>query len=139
MTAAFASFIVANAIAAMSVSALVKGLVSTHEKEKTLSNSLEKERRHLIEAKETLESEMNERRQFEEALKYEKKRLDSLISHNPLGIVTLDEEHNVVSCNKAFEQLFQFGAEEIRGKNLDEVIAGREHIEEARSYTEEDF
>ena len=52
MTAAFASFIVANAIAAMSVSALVKGLVSTHEKEKALSNSLEKERRGLIEAKE---------------------------------------------------------------------------------------
>ena len=35
--------------------------------------------------------------------------------------------------------MFQFGAEEIRGRNLDEVIAGREHIEEARSYTEETF
>ena len=49
------NFIVLNTIAAMSVSVLVKGLASTHEKEKTLSNNLEQERLQLIEAKRKLE------------------------------------------------------------------------------------
>jgi PAS domain S-box-containing protein len=135
MIAAGTSFIVSNAIAAMSVAALVKGLVSTQEKEKTLASRLEQERIELTAAKEELEFEIEERKQTEEELKYEKKLLDSLIRYSPLGIITLDKNHRIVSCNEAFEQLFQYEEAEIKGQNLDEVVGRQDYIEEARSYT----
>ena len=58
-----------NAITAISVSVLVKGLVTANQKEKDLTGILEKERSHLIAAKEELESEVEERRQEERALR----------------------------------------------------------------------
>jgi len=55
MIATVANFMVLNTIAAISVAVLVKGLISTHEKEKTLYSTLKTERLHLMEAKEKLE------------------------------------------------------------------------------------
>ena len=55
MIAAVANFMVLNTIAAISVAVLVKGLISTHEKEKILYSTLKTERLHLMEAKEKLE------------------------------------------------------------------------------------
>lgn len=63
------------------------------------------------------------------------RRLESLIFHCPLAIVTLDEKHDIVSCNRWFENLFQYTEGEIVGKNLDDVIAGQEHLEDAHAYT----
>ena len=82
-----------------------------------------------------LEKEAVARRQTEDALRREKTRLESLIEHSALAIVTLDEKHNIVSCNHCFEELFQFKESDITGKNLDEVIAGQEYIRDATSYT----
>ena len=42
-----------------------------------------------------------------ETLKREKKTLESLIRHSFLGIVTVDENLRVTSCNREFEKLFQ--------------------------------
>lgn len=139
LLAAGVNFIVLNTIAAISVSALVKGLASTHEKEKILSNNLEKERSHLIKVTQNLEVEIEERKQAEAKLEHGKKRLDSLIKHSPLGIVDLDRRGRIVSCNKAFEVLFQFKEAEIKGRELDEVIAGEKYVEEAISYTQKTF
>lgn len=82
-----------------------------------------------------LEKEAGAHRQAEDALRKEKTRLESLIEHSALAIVTLDEKHHIVSCNQFFEELFQFKKSEITGKNLDEVIAGRECIQDAAAYT----
>ena len=51
MLAAGGSFMILNTIAAISVAVLVKGLISTHQKEETLNRTLKTERLHLIEAK----------------------------------------------------------------------------------------
>ncbi len=71
----------------------------------------------------------------EEKVEHEKKRLESLIHYSSLAIVTLDEQHNIISCNRDFEKLFLHKEHEIVGKNLDEVIAKKKFFEEAISYT----
>jgi len=76
-----------------------------------------------------------EQKRAEEKVKHEKRRLESLINYSSLAIVTLDEQHNVTSCNRDFEKLFSYKESEIVGKNLDEVIAKKKHIKEAISYT----
>lgn len=89
----------------------------------------------LRKANERLLLQINERRIAEENLKLEKKRLESLIEHSSLAIVTVNENHEIVSCNKYFEKLFQFEEHEMKGKKLDRIIGGQEHLEEAVSYT----
>ena len=82
-----------------------------------------------------LEEQSFERKRAEEKVKLEKKRLESLVEYSSLAIVTLDEQHNIVSCNRDFEELFSFKESEIVGKNLDEVIAKEKYIKEAISHT----
>ena len=84
-----------------------------------------------------LEKESFEQKRAEEDLKHQKRRLESLIEYSSLAIVTLDETHNIISCNRDFEKLFYFKESEMVGINLDELIAGQEYIEDALSYTKE--
>jgi PAS domain S-box-containing protein len=60
-----------------------------------------------------------------------------LVENNPVAIVTLDVNHDVVSCNPAFEKLFDYSQEEVLGKNLDDFITTEETRTEAVSYTEQ--
>jgi two-component system cell cycle sensor histidine kinase/response regulator CckA len=84
-----------------------------------------------------LEKESFERKRAEEELKHQKSHLESLIEYSSLAIVTLDEGHNIISCNRDFEKLFYFKESEMVGRNLDELIAGQEYIGDALSYTKE--
>ena len=84
-----------------------------------------------------LEKEAVERKRAEEESKHQKRRLESLIEYSSLAIVTLDEGHNIISCNRDFEKLFHFKESEMIGINLDELIAGQEYIKDATSYTKE--
>jgi PAS domain S-box-containing protein len=52
----------------------------------------------------------------------QKQYFEELVSNSPVAIVTLDTLHDVVSCNPAFEKLFGYTADEIRGRNLDDLI-----------------
>ena len=56
--------------------------------------------------------------------------LDALIANSPLGIVTKDEQNRVVFCNPAFERMFDYSQKELRGKDIDNIIASPD-IEEA--------
>ncbi len=83
-----------------------------------------------------LNNELFVRKKAEEELKLQKKRLESLIHHTSYGIVLLDENHKIISCNRVFENIFQYRESEITGKDLDEFIGGKEYAEEIKSYTE---
>lgn len=84
-----------------------------------------------------LEKESFEQKRNAEDLKDQKRRLESLIEYSSLAIVTLDEGQNIISCNRDFEKLFYFNESEMVGRNLDELIAGQEYIEDALLYTKE--
>jgi two-component system cell cycle sensor histidine kinase/response regulator CckA len=92
------------------------------------------ELRQQIAKREALESEL---KQSAENLRHQTKHLESLIHYSSLAIVTLDEVHNIISCNREFEELFRFEESEITGKNLDEVVACHQYLMEAKSFTKE--
>ena len=60
-----------------------------------------------------------------------------LVDNSPVAIVTLNVDHDVVSCNPAFEKLFDYAQQEVIGKNLDDLITTDETRKEAISYTEQ--
>jgi PAS domain S-box-containing protein len=60
-----------------------------------------------------------------------------LVDNSPVAIVTLDVHHDVVSCNPAFEKLFDYTEDEVIGKNLDDLITTDETRKEAVGYTEQ--
>jgi PAS domain S-box-containing protein len=60
-----------------------------------------------------------------------------LVRNSPVAIVTLDPDHNVVSCNPAFERLFGYDEASIIGRNLDDLITTEEMRSEAIAYTKE--
>lgn len=80
--------------------------------------------------------DITQRRRDEEELRNQKKRLESLINHSSLAVATLDASHEIVACNRAFEELFQYSASEVLGRNLDDVIANGEVMKDALDNTQ---
>jgi PAS domain S-box-containing protein len=60
-----------------------------------------------------------------------------LVSNSPVAIVTVDVHHNVVSCNPAFEKMYQYQESEVVGRNLDDFITTESTHSEAVANTEE--
>jgi PAS domain S-box-containing protein len=58
-----------------------------------------------------------------------------LVRNSPVAIVTLDTDHNVTSCNPAFERLYGYALDEVRGHNLDDFITTDESRAQAVAYT----
>ncbi|MCF8143448.1 MAG: PAS domain S-box protein [Deltaproteobacteria bacterium] len=123
-----ANFLVLNVIAAMSVSALVKGLVSSHKKEHFLSKSLEQERIQLIEAKKRLEFEVDERKRAEKSLRKGEQKYRSLYNSIRDAILVADTERRIIDCNPAFSALFGYALEEIKGQETLTVYASEEEF-----------
>ncbi|MDX1627930.1 MAG: PAS domain S-box protein [Fulvivirga sp.] len=72
----------------------------------------------------------------------DKKRSDILIKRNerlftqlfdnsPLGIVMLDQHHEVLQVNHGFENIFGYSKQQVVGKRLNDLIVPEEHKEEA--------
>ena len=71
------------------------------------------------------------------AAQQQREYFETLVSNSPVAIVTLDAEHEIVSCNPAFEQLFGYTSEEATGQKLDTLITTEETRSEAIGYTTE--
>lgn len=54
-----------------------------------------------------------------------------LFENAPMGVVLLNEGHEVVQMNQGFENLFGFSKEEIIGNQLNNIIVPQENIKEA--------
>ncbi|MFP4267936.1 MAG: sensor histidine kinase [Spirochaetaceae bacterium] len=61
--------------------------------------------------------------------------LNSLFRNSPEAIVLLDEQNKVLRINPEFTRLYGFKPEEVKGKHIDEIIAGKERREEANRYS----
>jgi two-component system cell cycle sensor histidine kinase/response regulator CckA len=59
-----------------------------------------------------------------------------LFSSNPHAMVVLDQGHRVQLCNPAFESLFQYQESEIRGAELDSLLAPTDLARDAQAFTE---
>ena len=71
------------------------------------------------------------------AAQHQKQYFEELVKNNPVAIVALDNAHNIVSINPAFERLFGYAEEEVTGRNLDSLITTEEMRREAVGYTQQ--
>jgi diguanylate cyclase (GGDEF)-like protein/PAS domain S-box-containing protein len=60
---------------------------------------------------------------------------EALVANSPIAIVTLDRNHNVTSLNPAFQSIFGYTLEEMKGKNLDPFVADERRLTEAVNIT----
>ena len=62
---------------------------------------------------------------------------EELVRNSPVAVVILDVEHNITSCNPAFEKLYGYDEAEIIDRNLDDLITTEESRSQAVGFTEE--
>jgi len=137
MMAAGGSFIILNTIAAVSVAVLVKGLISTHQKEEKLYHSLKTERLHLIEAKKNLEHEVEERLHAEEVLR-ESERLYRLLADNvDDNIWTMNLEMKFTYISPSITRMRGYTVEEAMAQSFEEVVTPASFDIALKAITEE--
>jgi PAS domain S-box-containing protein len=61
---------------------------------------------------------------------------EMLVSNNPVAIVNVDLDGRITSCNPAFERLFGYREDEVKGRELDRLVTTEESLAEAQAYTE---
>ena len=66
---------------------------------------------------------------------HQQQYFSELVANSPVAIVTLDRDHNVVSCNPAFLVLYGYAQAEVIGRQLDELITAESDRAEAVRYT----
>jgi len=70
------------------------------------------------------------------AAQRQKQYFEDLVLNSPVSVVTLDNRHNIVSCNPAFERLYGYRQDEVVGRNLDELISTETSRSEAVAITQ---
>jgi PAS domain S-box-containing protein len=76
-------------------------------------------------------------KQAENEIRRQKQYFETLVDNSPIAIVTLDNQHHIVSCNPSFERLYGYDQTEIIGNQLDPFITAEEDREQAEKYTKE--
>lgn len=71
------------------------------------------------------------------AARRQQQYFEELVRNNPVAIVTLDPDHNVMTCNPAFERLYGYSESEIVGRNLDDLITTEATRSQAVAYTKQ--
>ncbi|UCD99141.1 MAG: PAS domain S-box protein [Chloroflexota bacterium] len=80
--------------------------------------------------------DISDRIRYEEELRYQKEYYEALLINNPVAVVSVDRNVNIVSWNPMAEKLFGYTQEEVIGKNLDDIVAKDEALyAEAIAYT----
>jgi PAS domain S-box-containing protein len=69
------------------------------------------------------------------AAQHQRQYFEELVQNSPVAIVTLDVNHDVVSCNPAFQNLYGYSEDEVTGRNLDDLITTEATRQEAVGYT----
>jgi PAS domain S-box-containing protein len=76
--------------------------------------------------------DITERKKTEESLKENKEKFAGLFSGNPEATVFTDPQMNIVDINPRFESLFGYSLDEIKGRNLDDVVVPKNLVEEGK-------
>lgn len=84
-----------------------------------------------------VDRDITERKRAEAEIFRQKQYFESLVDNSPVAIVVLDTQQNILSCNPAFENLFQYAVTEIISKNLDTLITTPDTLGEAAQFTKQ--
>ncbi len=122
MIAAGANFMLLNAMVAISVAVLVRGLVSTHQKEMALTGALESEHSKLLASKAQIELEIEERKQTEELLKESEKRYRFLADTVADNIWTADLDMKFSYISPSVKRIRGYSVEEALTHRVDDIM-----------------
>ncbi|MGB2868050.1 MAG: PAS domain S-box protein [Bacteroidota bacterium] len=75
------------------------------------------------------------RKQVEKQLELQKSYFQQLFENSPAGIVVLNTDDIVLNANKAFEHMFQYAIDEMRGSKLNSFIVPESLVDEAQEYS----
>lgn len=81
--------------------------------------------------------DITDQKQIEMRLKEQKKNLEALFTNSSDGIVFFDANHRVLDINQRFTAIFGYALEEVKGKNLDEVISNEPGLKGAIELTDQ--
>ena len=73
-----------------------------------------------------VQEDITERKRAEEELLMEKTRFQQLFENIPLGVAMLDRGDVILQVNKAFGRVFQYTAEEVHGRMINDLIVPEE-------------
>jgi two-component system, sensor histidine kinase and response regulator len=80
--------------------------------------------------------DITESKRAEEELRVQKAYFQHLFENSPEGIVILDCRDCIVEVNREFQEMFGFSIDEIRGKNINDVLVPSSLMQEAESMSE---
>lgn len=114
-----------------------------HITNNSINAEIKRAQRHeyaLIERDDELQSiretlELRVEKRTEEILQ-QSQLFKALVENNPIAVVTIDLDNNVVSCNPAFEELFGYSQAEVIGQDIDSLVTTEVIQEEARTYSQ---
>ncbi len=116
------NFIFLNAVAAISMAGLMKGLKITSEKEKNAIEIIKQEREELINAKKHLEDEFKIRIEAEESFQNSEKRY-RLIAENVADVIwTMDMNLNFTYISPSVYQQRGYTVEEAMEHSMDQLV-----------------
>ncbi len=75
--------------------------------------------------------DITERKKAETLVLESQQRFQSLFSNNPEATIYTDVDFTVVDVNQRFTTLFGYSSNEVKGKNINDLIVSRDHVEEA--------
>jgi len=80
--------------------------------------------------------DLTERKQAEKEIERRQKYLESVLHNAPDAIITLDASHRILEWNPGAEQIFGYTRNEVVGKDLYDIVAQTDVVDEARSLTQ---
>jgi PAS domain S-box-containing protein len=103
-----------------------------------LEELIEERTNALKQANTQLQREISEREKAQEEINRQKEYFEALFLNNPIAVVTADMDISIISWNPMAEKLFGYTADDVIGRNLDEVVTGDKAMrEEAIEYSKQ--
>jgi len=84
-------------------------------------------------------SDITQKKLAEELMQRQNLRFEALFKNSSDAIILFDQYHRVIDINKKFTALFGYTIDEIRGKEVDSVVAPKEKSVEANKITKNLF
>lgn len=75
--------------------------------------------------------DVEDKRKMERTIRLQESYFMSLYENSPEAIAILDNEFRVISINSSFERIFQYCIDEIRNKNITDVLCEKESYDES--------
>lgn len=80
--------------------------------------------------------DVTRQKEFERKIAVRGELFTQLFQNSPIGIVMMNSNNKVTAANSAFEEMFGYSFEELKGKNVDDLIVTEKQKAEAKHITE---